>query len=478
MAYKGLVILTLYSRYFYMDKKLLYLLLFVLASCSKGEKKSPNVFFAGVIVNPTSEHVVLYKGDHLVDSTQLDKNNRFSFTVDSISNGLYHFNHAPELQYVYLEKGDSLMVRLNTIDFDESLVFSGRGEEINNFLLDLFLKDEVEVRDVYSTYYEMEPEDFEKRMDSLRKLKLSALKNLYSEVQLSDDAKEIAEASINYTYYNYKERYPFEHKKRMRKQAVDELPLSFYDYRQDLSYNNNNLNYLRPYYNFMKSHVENLTYMGCQHECVVKGNIVMNQLHFNRHRLKLIDSLVKENELKDNLLRNVAFSYLLWAKDKEENNRIFIDEFHKFSKNNRHLKEIDELYEGISNIQPNKSIPDVQVSNIHGESISLQKIASDGKTVFYFWSATEKKQFDDIAKRVLQLTEAKPEYNFVGINFMTDEANWKGMLESSGLDKNNQYKANNFKELTKALIVYPLNKCIITEDAKIVDAFATLYTSF
>lgn len=478
MAYMGLVILTLYCRYFYMDKKLLYLFPFILASCGIGEKKSPNVFFAGEIVNPTSKHVVLYKGDHLIDSTQLDKDNRFSFNLDSISDGLYHFNHAPELQYVYLEKGDSLMVRLNTIDFDESLVFSGRGEEINNFLLDLFLTDEVEVRDVYSIYYEMGPDDFKKRMDSLKNLKLLALKNLNGEVQLSDEAKEIAEASINYTYYNYKERYPFEHNKRMRKQAVDELPADFYDYRKDLSYNNNNLNYLRPYYNFMKSHIENLTYIGCKHDCVVKDNVVKNQLHFNRHRLKLIDSLVKENELKDNLLRNVAFSYLLWAKDKEENNRLFIDEFHRFSKNNRHLQEIDELYEGISNIQPNKSIPDLYVSNTHGENISLQQIASEGKTVFYFWSATEKKHFNAIAQRVLKLSKEKPEYNFVGINFMTDDANWKGMLESSGLDKKFQYKANNFNELTKALIVYPLNKCIITEDAKIVDAFATLYTSF
>ena len=127
-----------------MNKNLRYLFLLVLAACSKGDKKSSHVFFAGEIVNPTNEYVVLYRGNTVLDSVKLDKNNRFSFELDSITEGLHHFNHAPEYQYIFLEKEDSLLVRLNTIDFDESMVFSGSGSEINNFLLDLFLVNEGE----------------------------------------------------------------------------------------------------------------------------------------------------------------------------------------------------------------------------------------------------------------------------------------------------------------------------------------------
>ncbi|MGB5553383.1 MAG: transaldolase [Flavobacteriaceae bacterium] len=461
-----------------MIKKILCLFLFALVSCGKEDTKSPNVFFAGEIVHPTNDYVVLYKGEVVIDSAKLDDNNRFTFDLDTAANGLYHFYHNPELQYVYLEKGDSLMVRLNTIDFDESLVFSGKGEEINNFLLDLFLTDEVEVRDIYSKYYEMEPEDFKKRIDSLKNLKLSAFEEFTADIELSGEAKALAKASINYTYYNYKERYPYEHKQRSREPSIHELPSNFYDYRKDLSYNEQNLNYLRPYYNFMRSHIENLTYTGCRHECTADAKMAKNQLHFNRHRMKLIDSLVQEKELKDNLLRNVAFSYLLWAKDKEENNQVFIDEFHNLSGNNRHIKEIDELYYGINNIQPNKNIPDLQVINFAGDHVSMNDIAKKGKTVFYFWSGTEKKHFNDISKRVSELTKSKPEYHFVGISFKTDEASWKGILETSGLDASLQFRSDNFEELRKALVIYPLNKCIITEDAKIVDGFATLYSSF
>jgi len=461
-----------------MIKKLLYLFLFVFASCSKGEKKSPNVFFAGEIVNPTNNYVVLHQGDVVIDSAKLDDNNRFTFRLDSIEGGLYHFNHAPELQYVYLEKGDSLMLRLNTVDFDESLVYTGSGEDINNFLINLFLANEEEELDVLSTYYPMEPEDFSKRMDSLRNLKLNDLEKLTSEVNLSKNAQEIGEATINYTYFNYKERYPYEHRGRTSELVMHELPDNFYDYRQEVSYDNKRLNYLRPYYYFMQSHVENLTFMGCSHDCAGKNNIVKNQLHYNKHKLKLIDSVVIEKELKDNLFRNVALYYLLKGHDKEENNVQFIKEFKKLSHNNRHSEEIDNLYEGILNIQPNKDIPDVSVMDNQGNLVSIKEIAGKKNTVFYFWSADDKKHFNDITQRALEVSKKKPEYSFVGINIMTDEPTWKEMVKNKGLDESKQFRAKDFKKLHEALIVYPMNKCIIAKDAKIVDAFSDMYASF
>ena len=152
-----------------MTKKLLYLFLFILAGCNEGKENSPNVFFSGEIVNPTSEHVVLYKGDVVIDSSALDVNNMFTFKLDSIEDGLYHFKHAPEYQYVHLEQGDSLLIRLNTVYFDESLVFSGTGEEVNNFMIEIFLANEGE-KNLIDDLYNLEPEEFSRKIDSLEKL--------------------------------------------------------------------------------------------------------------------------------------------------------------------------------------------------------------------------------------------------------------------------------------------------------------------
>jgi len=50
------------------------------------------------------------------------------------------------------------------------------------------------------------------------------------------------------------------------------------------------------------------------------------------------------------------------------------------------------------------------------------------------------------------------------------------MVRTSGLDPSNQYRSDNFKELNRALIIYPFNKCIIAEDGKIVNAFSDIFS--
>ncbi|KAG1648514.1 hypothetical protein GQR58_029769 [Nymphon striatum] len=372
------------------------------------------------------------------------------------------------LQYIYLEQGDSIQIRLNTIDFDESLVFSGSGADINNFLLDIFLANEEEESLIRSTYFELKPEEFHQQIETLRKDKLKALAQLSIETPLSIKAKNLAEVSINYTYYNYKEIYPFEHRNRTGKRIGNKVPSNFYAYRKSINFNNKNLNYLTPYYNFVKSHLKNISYNGCE----VVDETITNQLHFNRHKLSLIDSLVQEDELKDNLFRNVAFEYLLRGRDTEKNNETFIQDFYLRSGNNRHISEINELYEGITNMQPKKKIPNVMVTNVSGKKVSLQDIAKGKKVAFYFWSGSNQRYFKDVIERAAFLSATKENYTFVGINYRTDESTWKGMIARAKLDK-----ADDFEELAKALTIYQRNKCIITKDAEIVDGFTTLWAA-
>ena len=71
---------------------------------------------------------------------------------DSLTPGLYTFKHHPEYQYVYFDKNDSLMLRVNTFDFDNSIVYCGRGDEKNNFLMELFLKNDADRSLMYDKF--------------------------------------------------------------------------------------------------------------------------------------------------------------------------------------------------------------------------------------------------------------------------------------------------------------------------------------
>lgn len=448
-----------------------------LGSCSQEAGNSKGVIFAGEIVNPTSDQVILFKGQQALDTALLDENNRFVFKLDTVAEGLHHFLHRPESQYVYFEEGDSLQIRLNTTDFDESLVFSGKGEEINNFILELFLTREEE-EELINSYYLLEPEEFHEKIDSLKATKLALLEQVETEYEISPAASDLARSFIDYGSNISMEAYPFYHRRRSGEGKMHEdLPASFYDYRQKINYNDQNLTYLRPYYNFMKYHISNLAYTNCRKYCDDDLEKANRQLHFNKHKLKLIDSLVTQKELRDNLFRNVAIDYLL-RHDSEENTVEFISAFKQYSDNNSHNTEIFTLYEGINNMQPSKDLPDFTVESFDGRKVKLSDIQKGDSVVFYFWSGSEMGHFRNINKRIGELKEKYPAYRFIGLNMRTDLAKWKNMVKTSGLDETEQYWTDDYDNTVQTLIVYDPNKAILTKDGKIIDAFSHLYRSF
>ncbi|MGX1929081.1 TlpA family protein disulfide reductase [Flagellimonas sp. 2504JD4-2] len=459
-----------------MTRLLLSLSLLSVLACSTKSRECPTVFFGGEIVNPTSDYVVLYKNDNYIDSVRLDKGNRFAFNLQGIEEGLYHFDHSPELQYLYLQEGDSILIRLNTKEFDESLVFSGRGSEINNFLIEMFLTHEEEEPQIYE-YYALDPEAFAQKVDSLRAEKIAHLKELEEHYPLTEKVSSMAMATIDYHNFSFKEKYPFKHKWKKRAETIPELPVNFYAFRKQVDLNNGELTYFRPYLDYLKYHFGNVAYVSCMKGCGVQEKPSYDYLHFNKHTIKLVDSLVQHDDLRNVLFRNIAMAYLLNEHSPSKECQSFIDKYKSLSTNEKHQEEIEELYVGIQRLQPNSNLPDLSVTDMDNNQVSLKEISKEKNTVFYFWSASQKGHFKNVHKRVAKLKKKHPDYNFVGINLKTGYAQWHGMVEEHQLDKSNQYHGGNFEEIQMAMIIDNLNKCVISKDTVVVDAFANLYTS-
>ncbi|WP_262420335.1 TlpA family protein disulfide reductase [Flagellimonas meishanensis] len=460
-----------------MVRFLLSLTILAVLGCVGKQGECPSVYFGGEIANPTSDYVVLYRNDAYIDSAKLDDTNRFAFRLQGLDEGLYHFDHSPELQYVYLQEGDSLLIRLNTVEFDESLVYSGQGSAINNFLVEMFLAFEEEEPLIYE-YYALDPEAFGKKIDSLRSIKINHLEELVADNQLSEKMQSMAKASIDYNTYIYKEKYPFYHKKKTGEETIHELADSFYDYRKTIDLNNRDLTYFRPYFDFMKYHFGNLSYMDCMEHCSTEKKPVSSHLHFNKHKLYLVDSLVVEKDLRDILFRNIAMDYLLKEHEANEECQIFIDKFRSLSTNESHKEEINMLYSGIQGLQPNRELPNLVLKNVDDEEVSLREISKGKTTVFYFWAGSQKKHFENVTAHVEKLKKEYPNHTFVGINLRTSFPQWKLLLDEYRLDKKTQFHGEDFKEVQMSMIVDGLNKCVIAKDTLIVDAFANLYYSF
>ena len=120
-----------------------FIILILFIGCNENET-SKKTSFGGKIINPKCSYVTLSNNYDFNDTIYLKKDNSFLGSYKEFKKGLYIFKHGPEHQYVYLEPNDSLLFRLNTWNFDESLVFSGKKAEVNNLLIEAFLQNELD----------------------------------------------------------------------------------------------------------------------------------------------------------------------------------------------------------------------------------------------------------------------------------------------------------------------------------------------
>ena len=167
-----------------------------------------------------------------MDTIVLNPDNTFFKKFDSLTPGLYSFKHEPEYQYIYFDKNDSLMVRINSQDFDESIVFCGRGEEKNNFLMELYLKNEHDRGFMFNVFDE-DVAHFNKKIDSSFQSKKKFYDEKKESIGWDDDFDQYAIAMLDFFHYSKKELYPVVHKMRsgsdIEKGSIIERPKVIYN---------------------------------------------------------------------------------------------------------------------------------------------------------------------------------------------------------------------------------------------------------
>ena len=100
----------------------------------------------GEIINPTTDSVSLYyykDRDRVTLSAAALDNGKFEMKFHLDSAMMLNFYDGNEVAAIVLQPNDDLHLLLNTKLFDETLVFSGKGANLNNMLNKLFLIDEV-----------------------------------------------------------------------------------------------------------------------------------------------------------------------------------------------------------------------------------------------------------------------------------------------------------------------------------------------
>ena len=301
---------------------LLILLLFF--SC----KSDNTTVFSGKILNNTSDSISIYKDNNMIYESVIDVDGLFNITIDTITSGLYTFYHEPEFQYIIIDENDNLQIRLNTLDFDESLVYTGKGSSKNNFLMDVFLRSENDELDINSKL-DLAFDTFKNLVDSLYNKQMNSFKLFKENNILSNSSKEIINTAILYPYISKFHSYI------IRNNIEEEIQKDlFINYQNEISYDLDALAYFKPYIDFLYLHIYNNVKIKKDYE---------NSLDFNIQRLSYTDKIIKSKLVKSRVLRFHAFGFILQRQD-DVKNKTFLKAFFEISKDKKVNEEINNLY--------------------------------------------------------------------------------------------------------------------------------------
>ena len=426
--------------------------------CVQNSPETNSIYVGGQINNPETDYVVLSHENETIDTLFLDEKNQFSGKFEALEGGIYTFKHPPESQIMYMEPGDSIVIWLNTMSFDESLNFSGTGAEKSNFLLDMFLHNQGD-NDLILTYYKIEPNEFAKITDSIKEQRLRRLEDLQEKHEFSDEFLEIAKSSIDYEYYDLRERYTFLIRKYYNNFA-EKIPEDFNDYREKIDFNNEELQDYYVYTNLIDDYLRSKSIEDCSldhkdHKKCLNINTFKNI----EKRILLIDSLSNIESLKNEFLDRLASQAIIMAETESRLDSV-LDLLERIDYTN--LESAEEMAEIQKNYFNGRSIGDLIARNAKGEIIHYKDIINS-PTITYAWSIYAPAHHRWQHNIVKDLKIKFPELQFLGINIdLGEREEWLRTIETFGYDKETEFQITN-RQPTKESYKKYLNKVLFVD---------------
>lgn len=445
-------------------------MVFLLGSCNK-EFKSDNytAYFGGEISNPTHPYVLFCRDNKVLDSVLLDENNRFFIQFDSLTPGMYTFKNDPEYQYVYFDKNDSIMVRLNAKDFDNSIVFCGRGDQKNNFLMELYLKNEAD-RNTILNVFDYPLAKFTQQIEASYAQKKNYYLQKKTSIKWSKGFDLYAQSAMNFAHYSKKEIYPLAHKMRTGNDVIEALPKNYFSYRNNIDFNNPKLSNYEPFVSYLSHMLNNMGAIN-YHNHFSEVDLALKT---NTNKLKIADTLIKNEKVKNIILNNIAFTYLLEDQNMV-NNQIFLDTYRKFSTDNSKKNEINEIGKAITNLNTKKKLPQVKLVDINNLPFDYASL-NQSKTILFFWTKNLTSHYIAAHKKAMELHKKHPEYTFVAVNLDPDVTEWQNLVAKYNFKGIVEVQAHNFEEVKRSWAIMKVHRTIILDtNTSIKNAFTNLF---
>lgn len=355
-------------------KKYLFLPFLLMTFCFAIAQNTATVH--GTITHPKGNMVYLkYYKDYLTydevvaDSAKLDKKGNFQMRFTWEKPYPVTFYHGDEITEMYVSPGDDLRLTLDTKEFDETVKYEGKGEEINTYMAQKALLFPY----LNPVIYKQDEEPFTHYVDSVHQAEVGFINQYFATIKDTNPNiqtfKEYQNAELTYGWANTKTDYPglnaYMNQRRERTKVSD----GFRDFLNSIQVINEPALISGAYQEFITNYVRDVVY---------KKLLVDTAQSFLSIKEQYIDESTS-GEIKDYLYAQWIYTLLTEEDNLTEGKRLF-DKLKETSPENTYTALLNETLDIVSNLAPGNPAPDFTCLDQNGNKVSLSDFK--GKVVY------------------------------------------------------------------------------------------------
>jgi hypothetical protein len=281
-----------------------------------------------------------------------------------------------------------------------------------------------------------------------------------------------ARASLDLNYFSKKELYPIVHKIRTGKDVIEKLPSNYYDYRKNIDFNNVELSNYSPYVMYLSYMLNNMGTIN-YHNHFTETDLALKT---NINKMTIADTLIKNKKVKNTILNNIAFTYLLEDQNMANNNK-FLNCYNKISTDRSQKNEIITICNAIKMLNVGNALPEVKLVNSKGKEISSNTLTKPN-TVLFFWTVNAMSHFEAVHKKIIALKAKFPQYKFVAININDSQEDWLITLNNYKFEGITELHSSDFENIKNKWAINKIHRTIILGDKGLIkNAFVNIFDS-
>ncbi len=365
-----------------MRNLIILLLLAFAVSCSQPAEKT-TITMRGTVENLDAGDLEFvfyrdYTNNHReIITLEPDEHNQFLVEFEMPEAAMGTLRHGRTSIPLFLEPGDELSFTADAANWLETINFSGKGAETNNFFV-LFQREVlpgVGNSFISNAAASLSSEAFAAAMDSVASLKLDFLAGFPETATVTPAFKAWFETEVKYDKYNRLLSYPAMHQRFNSLEALPELPESYYAFLEipDL-FDESRLN-SETYVNFLQTY---LAHCFEDHKGRFPAEASANEINY---------------ALAGELIPGASGNYVQAIFINREFNYGDLDKAQALYKNfmetagSEDLKaRVTNTWKGIQALMPGNPAPDFTMTDINGNEVSLSDFR--GKVVYLkFWAS-------------------------------------------------------------------------------------------